>query len=37
MRQAAQVTEKNHLTDILDRADAERMVAMVIQYANGEL
>ena len=34
MRQAAEVAEHAHLTDTLDRADAEAMVAMVIAYAN---
>jgi hypothetical protein len=37
MRQAAEVAEHAHLTDTLDRADAEQMVAMVIAYANGAL
>jgi hypothetical protein len=37
MRQAAEVTEHNHLSDLLDRPDAEQMVAMVIAYANGAL
>jgi len=37
MRQAAEVTERSHLDDRLDRADAEQMVAMVIAYANGTL
>lgn len=37
MRQAAQVTEQSHLTDILSKDDAERMVAMVIAYANKKI
>lgn len=37
MRQAAEVTERSHLTDQLSRDDAEQMVAMVIAYANGTL
>jgi len=37
MRQAAEVTERSHLDTKLDRDDAERMVAMVIAYANGTL
>jgi hypothetical protein len=35
MRQAAEVAERSHLDDSLDRVDAEHMVAMVIAYANG--
>lgn len=37
MRQAAHVTEEQHLTDLLDKKDAEAMVAMVIGYANGKI
>ena len=37
MRQAAAVTESSRLTDSLDRSDAEKMVAMVIAYANKKI
>ena len=37
MRQAAEVTETAHLDEVLDRKDAEQMVAMVIAYANGTI
>jgi hypothetical protein len=37
MRQAAHVTEESGLTDVLDKKDAEAMVAMVIGYANGKI
>lgn len=37
MRQAAEVTEHNHLDNVLARPEAEQMVAMVIAYANGTI